>query len=223
MVVCLLKRRQQHGWTCPQLHENSLIFCYFEQFHVGSSDETQKSQRQVRFRVKNDVTVCDLEPGPARSTSLISVVSDLAPICQNLHHHVARRCTCGQRAFRASVCAFSLNSSWVSVPSSTWTSLLFHCLRLASEAARSSLEAAHMRSKPRARAKQQWLLWSPTKLTIEFDKVRDVPDETVTAPAVCQVCTATFLANDDTACQWVRHGSARSLPRGCRRRINELA
>ena len=59
---------------------------------------------------------------PAASTSLISFVSDLAPVCRSLHHHVARRCTCGQRAFRASVCAFSLDtSSWVSVPSSTCT------------------------------------------------------------------------------------------------------
>ena len=43
-------------------------------------------------------------------------------LCQSLHHHVARRCTCGQRAFRASEYALSLNlSSCVSVPSSTCT------------------------------------------------------------------------------------------------------
>ena len=42
---------------------------------------------------------------------------------------------------------------------------------------------------------------SPTKLTVQFEKLR-LPDETVTAPAVCQVCTATFLPNDDTAYHW---------------------
>ena len=30
----------------------------------------------------------------------------------------------------------------------------------------------------------------------------DVPDETVTVLAVCRGCPTTFLANDDTACQW---------------------
>ena len=30
----------------------------------------------------------------------------------------------------------------------------------------------------------------------------DVPDETVTVPAVCRECTVTFLAHDDTACKW---------------------
>ena len=35
-LACLIKRRQQHGWTCPQPNENSfIIFDVFEQFHVG--------------------------------------------------------------------------------------------------------------------------------------------------------------------------------------------
>ena len=50
----------------------------------------------------------------------------------------------------------------------------------------------------------------------------DVPDETVTAPAVCQGCTATFLAMTTPLANGVRHGSQRSLPRSCRRRVIEL-
>ena len=52
----------------------------------------------------------------------------------------------------------------------------------------------------------------------------DVADETVTAPAVCQGCTATILANDDTACQWseTTHSQRCSCPCGCGRRVNEL-
>ena len=72
--------------------------------------------RQVCFGVKNNVSVWDPDPRPARSTILNSLVSDTPPVCRSLHVHNARRCTCGQRAFRASVCALSLNtSSWVSV------------------------------------------------------------------------------------------------------------
>ena len=47
-----------------------------------------------------------------------------------------------------------------------------------------------------------------------------VPDETVRALAVCYGCTATFLATPPAV--GVRHGSPRSLPLGCRRRVNEL-
>ena len=75
-----LKRRQQHVPSAPREFS---VFCSFE-----------------LFRVKNE-SQC-----PAWSTSLISLVSDPAPVCWSLHHHVARRCTCGQRAFRACVCAF---------------------------------------------------------------------------------------------------------------------
>ena len=59
-----------------------------------------------------------------------------------------------------------------------------------SKAARSSLEAARMRSKPRDRAKQL-----PTKLTIEFDQLRRRPRRDSHGTCRLSGCTATFLAN----------------------------
>ena len=163
--------------------------------------------------MKTKVAVWDPEPGSGGFTSLISLVSDPAPVSRSLHQPVDRRCTCGQRAFRAFVFAFSLNTSWsASYPSSTLTShtrnawerdvpcsihgrghvrlppvlsvawSLFASLEAdtcVSEAAGSSL-LAHVRSK---RASGQncssWLIaargsftLSPTKLAIEFAKIR---------------------------------------------------
>ena len=31
-VVCLLKRKQKHGWTCPQSHENSVSVVLLNSF-----------------------------------------------------------------------------------------------------------------------------------------------------------------------------------------------
>ena len=44
--ACLLKRRQQHGWTCPQPHENSPSLCMILRsfMSVHPIHETQKSQ-----------------------------------------------------------------------------------------------------------------------------------------------------------------------------------
>ena len=60
--------------------------------------ETQKSQsgerktvvRQIGFRVKHDVTVWDLEPSPARSTSLCSLY--LACVCVFFEHGLVGFC-----------------------------------------------------------------------------------------------------------------------------------
>ena len=82
----------------------------------------------------------------------------------------------------------------------------------ASEAARSSLEAAHMRPKPRAEAKQQ--------NQNEFAKLRRRRRRD--SQGTCRLfgknshLLTTLLANG------ARHGSPRSLTRGCRRRVNEL-
>ena len=48
-VVCLPKRRQLHGWTCPLFHGNAVFFFCFEQLDVVSLPvvETQKSRRNV--------------------------------------------------------------------------------------------------------------------------------------------------------------------------------
>ena len=77
----------------PSKIHSLLVSCRFLPIH-----ETQKSKSATEDR-KNDVTVWDPEPGPAQSTSLISL--------WYLTRHQ---------------CAFPLNtSSWVSVPSSTCT------------------------------------------------------------------------------------------------------
>ena len=162
-------------------------------------------------------------------------------MCQSLHHHVARRCTCGQRALRASVCAFFFlnTSSWVSLPWSTWTPhttafgagaqcAMLHLRPQARRLAASSYIACrvkfvfprrrltHLCRKPRvprwrlhicvrSRARGQnsgsyrslrpnWLFNSPSSSTSQTRQSRHLP--------FVRRCTATFLASDDTACQW---------------------
>ena len=51
------------------------------------------------------------------------------------------------------------------------------------------------------RASRGSLTLSPPNWLSNSPSFVKVPDETVAALVVCQGCTATFLANDDTACQ----------------------
>ena len=81
----MLAKAQAHR-TGERAHSPTCVFCVILNsfMSVLLIHETQKSHsgergtvvRQVGFRVKNDVTVWDPGLGPARSTSLISPVSD---------------------------------------------------------------------------------------------------------------------------------------------------
>ena len=94
-MVCLLKHRRQHGWMCPRPHGNA-VFCSFEQSDVGSLPfiETQKSSHW------NEKRRHCLGPWSLTQPGVHISGNELKIECLRLFMR-------GQRASRASACAFS--------------------------------------------------------------------------------------------------------------------
>ena len=141
--------------------------------------------------MKNDVTVWDPEPGTARSTSLVSHQARacvffehvFVGFCPIEHVHAAHQ-DLAQGRVRLVEFVFSSQEADASV----------------SEAARSSLEAAHVRPK-QGISGVVTVVCDQTGYSIHQASSTSKTRQSRHLPFVRR-CTATFLANDDTACQW---------------------